>query len=93
MITPDHIAEVVKQFFADRKHIPTVNEMNELLLAIVSLSAQDYCRTRFGEGATRDEINAELGTYLASWGEWQRETREKFAAFLREPWSPAPKLQ
>jgi hypothetical protein len=39
MTLPDHIAEAITKFFADRKHV-TVNEMNAVLLSIVCMSSE-----------------------------------------------------
>ena len=53
-------------------------QFNQLLLHIIAVSSKDFCAKRLGQGATREDVNAELPAYLDALRVWQLDMLQRY---------------
>jgi hypothetical protein len=63
----------------------TGEAINAAVFEVTCATIKNYCETRIGQGATREQVNTELKDYLPKINQWSRRQRRLLKAMLDEP--------
>ena len=71
----------------------TDEAINEMVFEATATKIKDYCERRVGQGATTEQLNAELKGYVPQINAWSRRQRTLLKLMWDDSFAPSHELQ